>query len=75
MSDTIIKSVFLDEPRRDGEYPEGACVGYDGITRIEKNVESCGTYTVIWFDAYKGEQLFKSFGARHVAVVTYEAKS
>lgn len=69
---STIKSVFCEEPRRDGEYPEGACVGYDGITRIERREEYLGDHSLLWFDAYRGDQLYKSFGARHVAVITYE---
>lgn len=72
---SIIKSVFCDEPRRDGEYPEGACVGYDGITRIERREENFGDHALLWFDVFQGDHLFKSFGGRHVAVVTYEAQS
>lgn len=68
---TPIESVFMDEPQRDGEYADGARVGFDGITRIERREDYLGDHSDIWFDAYKGDFLFKSFGSRHVAVITY----
>lgn len=71
MSDTTIESVFLDEPRRDGEYADGARVGFDGVTRIERREEFFGDHWILWFDVFKGADLFKSFGSRHVAVITY----
>lgn len=68
---STIKGVYLEEVRREGEYPDGATVGYDDVTRIERREDNMGTYGIAWFDVFKGDVLFKSFNALCVAAVHY----
>jgi len=72
MSKSKVSAVFLAEPRRDGEYAEGARVGFDGVTRIEQRLENVGTDTVLWFDIYNDDGLHMSLNWRYVAAVHYE---
>jgi len=66
-----IKSIHGTEPRRDGEYPDGAFVGYDGVTKIDELQENLGTYGITWFMIYKGDHIFKKMNAIHAASVVY----
>ena len=66
-----IKSIFGQEPRRDGEYPEGFTVGYGGVSRIEYREDNFGPYGIGWFDVYHGDTLVSSMNATAVAVVNY----
>lgn len=66
-----IKGIFGQEPRRDGEYPEGATVGYDGVTQIVEHLENMGSYGILWFTVFKGDHLSKKLNASHVSQVIY----
>lgn len=66
-----IKAIVFEEPHREGEYPEGAHVGFDGVTAIVQHRENFGDYALLWFDVLKGRNLVKRFNGRHVAVITY----
>jgi hypothetical protein len=67
-----ISAVYLEEPRRDDEAPDGAHVGYGGVTRIERRDENYGILGLAWYDVFAGDVLLKSFNARSVAVIHYE---
>jgi hypothetical protein len=67
----VIQGVWMPEPMREGETPDGALVGRHGVTRIERRTENYGEYGISWFDVFKGDVLAKSFNARYVAEVHY----
>lgn len=69
-----INAVWLEEPRAEGAVGDGARVGFEGVTRIERREDNMGTYGIAWFDVFKGDVLFKSFNALCVAAIHYEAQ-
>ena len=71
MSNREIEAVWGPEPLRDGEYPAGARVGFDGVTRIERRDEDLGEYGIVWLDVFKDGILSASFNALHIAAVHY----
>lgn len=70
-----IKGVYREETRREDTETDGATVGYDGVTRIERREENYGDHGLSWFDAFKGDHLHKSFNARAIAAVHYQEMS
>ena len=69
------------EPHREGEYPIVYAVGNSitrgaqPITRIERREENLGTYGVVWFDVFVGDDLRASMNALLVAEISYSAKA
>ena len=57
-----IEQVWLAEPMREGEYPDGACVGHSGVTEIIERDEFQGDHSIKWFDVFSGDKLVKKFG-------------
>ena len=41
----------------------------------ERREEYLGTYSIVWFDAYSGEQLVESFNALGVEAIVYAAET
>jgi hypothetical protein len=73
MSETKkIIAIACPDPRRDGEYGNGARVGYSLVDRIEAREQNLGTYGILWFDVYSGDRLLESYNAVNVEVVIYE---
>jgi hypothetical protein len=66
-----IKSIWGQEPRRDGEIPDGNIVGHDGVTRIDEREQNLGTYGIVWFDVYRGDVLVRSMNAIAISMVNY----
>lgn len=66
-----IEAIFGAEPRREGEIPQTAWVGHGGVDRIETREQNLGTYGILWFDVYSGDQLLESYNAIHIANVVY----
>ncbi|MFQ6184411.1 hypothetical protein ACLMJV_20995 [Sinorhizobium meliloti] len=66
-----IKSIYGDEPRRDGEYPVAYCVGYSGITAITESTENLGDYGIHWFHVWTGDDEIARMNARYVAQVEF----
>jgi hypothetical protein len=73
-----IKLIAGFEPRREGEYPVLHMVGngFAGpikhtITRIETHEQNLGTYGILWFDIFDGDELLASMNALAVAEVHY----
>jgi hypothetical protein len=71
MTEATITFICGREPMREGEYPHYTKVGDDGVTRIIKRNENCGTYGIEWFDVFKGDWLSSSYNALDIACVTY----
>lgn len=72
-AERIITGIWGAEPMREGEYPDSHMVGYSDVTRIVRREEGLGTYAIIWFDVFKGEELAWSLNASFVSSVRYGA--
>ena len=68
----IIRSICGAEPMREGEIPDHFHVGYAGITRIEVEEQNLGTYGIMWFVVFKGDEEAHRMNALHVATVSYQ---
>jgi hypothetical protein len=66
-----IKSIYGQEPKREGEYPVSHTVGFDGVTLIEETTDNCGTYGIVWFLVFKGSELACKVNALATAEVHY----
>lgn len=66
-----IKGIWGAEPLRADECPEAYIVGHGDITRIQRREENLGTYGIVWYDAFKGDELSASMNAAFVAFVAY----
>lgn len=67
-----IRHIFGVEPRREGEYPDGYTIKTNGVTRIEPREQNLGEYGIQWFDIFKGDMIYASMNAMHVAHIIYE---
>lgn len=67
-----INAIWGQEPMREGEYPDCHMVGSNGVTRIERREENLGTYGLVWFDVFKGDEVAWSVNASFVASIRYE---
>lgn len=50
----VIERIVGVEPMRENEWPMVYWVGHDGATEIVQQTRDCGTYTLVWFDVFKG---------------------
>ncbi|GHB33715.1 hypothetical protein GCM10007094_23170 [Pseudovibrio japonicus] len=57
-------------PVNDQYWSEAASVGYDGVTKINPSFDQDSG--VVWFEVYKGDQLWKRLNARFMEVVEYK---
>jgi hypothetical protein len=72
-AERIITGIWGAEPLREGEYPDSHMVGHSDVTRIVRRDENLGTYGIVWFDVFKGEDLAWSCNASFVASIRYGA--
>lgn len=66
-----IRGVYGIPQRIDDYEPDGATVGFNGVTRIEEFTENLGTYGITWFNIYKGDHQTEKMNALAVASVLY----
>lgn len=69
--DQKIRAIWGAEPVRDQEGCEAYVIGFKGVTSIVRRVENLGTYGMVWFDVFAGEQRIQSMNASFVASIAY----
>lgn len=68
---SVIRGIYGDEPRREGELPIAHVVGFDGVTSITESEENLGEYGIHWFHVWAGETEKARMNARYVAQVDF----
>lgn len=66
-----IKTIVGMEPHREGEYPFQFEVGYDGVTRIDYELQNFGTYGLGLYHVWKYKTRICSLQQQAVAAVYY----
>lgn len=72
MSDRKIAWISGREPMRENEFPIMYAVGQNGVTRIFADDRNYGTYGVVFFMVWIGDDLCAEVNQLDVAVVGYE---
>lgn len=70
-----IRAVWGPWPSCPDEDPTGAAVGISGVTKIERREENLGTYGIVWFDVYVGNEVLRSLNALHIEQIEYDRSS
>ena len=66
-----VKGIYGPEPMRENEYPISYTVGFDGVTRIDWEMQNYGDHGIGVYHVFKGDDLHATLVLRNLAEVQY----